>query len=113
MRVFAVGLLVLALFGLWRSIAMFRRVVGNRPLAPATISMRSRTRTLIKRSVITVIVWAAVTGLVSLFRIDLALWAGAAVIAAGFVWIVKSADPLKIDMADLDREFMELLADEG
>ncbi len=72
----------------------------------------ARNKRIAKRLGIVVAAWAAVTGLVAFYRIDLALFAGMIVVVVGAIWIWKTADPMRIDMDELDRELMRLLEDE-
>ena len=72
----------------------------------------TRSRRIAKRVGIVVGAWIGVTGSVAFYRIDWALFAGMVVVVAGAIWIWKTADPMRIDMDELDRELMRLLEDE-
>jgi hypothetical protein len=74
--------------------------------------MPTRGRKVAKRIVIVAVTWAAVTGAVSFIDISIALFSGMAVIVAGAIWVFRTADPMQIDMDELDRELMKLLEDE-
>ena len=73
----------------------------------------ARGKRIAQRVGIVVAAWVAVTGLVAFYRIDLALFAGMIVVVTGAIWIWKTADPMRIDMDELDRELMQLLEDES
>jgi hypothetical protein len=100
--------------GLWRSMQMFRRETGAQPLdASAIVPRTPKSKRVAKRIGIVVATWIVVTGLVAFYRIDWALFAGMIVVVGGAVWIWKTADPMRIDMDELDRELMQLLEDES
>ena len=82
--------------------------------APSTTMIRSeRSKRVAKRVAIVVAAWITVTGLVAFWRIDLALFVGMIVVIAGGIWIWKTADPMRIDMDELDKALMKLLEDEN
>jgi hypothetical protein len=102
--------------GVWRSMQLYRRdPEAIKRYAPSRPSMmqNARSKRIAKRVALVVAAWIAVTGLVAFYRIDLALFAGMIVIVAGGIWIWKTADPMRIDMDELDKALMKLLEEEN
>lgn len=110
-------LVILVGIGVWRSLSSYQAAegVGGRPRfeRPNIGALPTRGRKVAKRIAIVAIAWAAVTGSVSFYRIDWGLFAGMGVIVIGAVWVFRTADPMQIDMDELDRELMRLLEDES
>jgi hypothetical protein len=105
-------LVVLIGVGVWRAISI--REEAGRPIQRPTFKpLPTRGRKVAKRIAIVAVAWAAVTGSVAFYRIDLGVFAGMAVIIIGAVWVFRTADPMQIDMDELDRELMKLLEDEN
>lgn len=112
--VFVLPLILVAIIGyaVWRAVGQQgsdRSFTVNRPTMGA---MPTRGRKVVKRIALVVIAWAAVTGVVSFVDISIAIFSGVAVVAIGAVWVFRTADPMQIDMDELDRELMKLLEDE-
>ncbi len=84
-----------------------------RPQMPKLKALPTRGRKVAKRIGIVAATWAAVTLAASFIDISIALFTGMAVIVAGAVWVFRTADPMQIDMDELDRELMKLLEDES
>lgn len=105
-------LVVLIGVGVWRAISM--REQAGRPIHRPTFKpLPTRGRKVARRIAIVAVTWAAVTGSVAFYRIDLGLFAGMAVIIIGAAWVFRTADPMQIDMDELDRELMKLLEEDS
>lgn len=102
--------------GVWRSMQLYRRdpeAIKKYAPGPDMFQQSARSKRIAKRVAIVVGAWIVVTGLVAFFWIDLALFAGMLVVVVGGIWIWKTADPMRIDMDELDKALMKLLEDEN
>ncbi len=106
-------LVVLIGVGVWRALSMQHESGQPRPQMPTLKALPTKGRKVAKRIAVVAIIWAAVTGVVSFIDISVALFSGMAVIVIGAVWVFRTADPMQIDMDELDRELMKLLEDES
>jgi hypothetical protein len=106
-------LVILIGVGVWRALSMQQESGQPAPQMPTLKTLPSKGRKVAKRIAIVAATWAAVTGAVSFVDISIALFSGMVVIVAGAVWVFRTADPMQIDMDELDRELMKLLEDES
>ncbi|MDH4306526.1 MAG: hypothetical protein OEX04_03525 [Acidimicrobiia bacterium] len=86
---------------------------GVQPSRPDLPSLGTRGRKIAKRIVVVASAWIGVTAGVSFFDISWGVIAGVVTVLIGAFWVWKTADPMQIDMDDLDRELMQLLEDES
>lgn len=105
-------LVVLIGVGVWRALSTQQESGRPAPQMPTLKALPTRGRKVAKRIAIVAASWAAVTGVASFIDISIALFTGMVVIVVGAVWVFRTADPMQIDMDELDRELMKLLEDE-
>ena len=106
-------LVVLIGVGVWRALSTQQESGQPRPQMPTLKALPTKGRKVAKRIAIVAASWAAVTGVASFIDISIALFTGMVVIVVGAVWVFRTADPMQIDMDELDRELMKLLEDEN
>jgi hypothetical protein len=106
-------LVILIGVGVWRALSMQQEAGQPRPQMPKMKPLPTKGRKVARRIGIVAVTWAIVTGAASFIDISIALFTGMFVIVAGAVWVFRTADPMQIDMDELDRELMKLLEDES